>query len=86
MHLNSKKVKVNGIEFEVVEIRVGKILPILPRLNGDEAEEAQLELMRECIYHGGEPIGHGVSELGISTYLELAKHVMEVNGLSEGKD
>lgn len=87
MSLKSKKVAINQEDFEVREITVGKILPLLPRLNDQEQQQdAQLELMQDCIFIDDLAIGEAVSELGISTYLALAEVVMEVNGLSEGKD
>lgn len=86
MNLKSKVVTINGEEYEVREITVGKMLPILPRMNNEEEQqEAQLDLMRDCVYVNGKPVGDAVTELGISTYLKLAEVVMEVNGLSEGK-
>lgn len=77
-----KKVKVNGSEYLVREIRIGDMLPLLPRLSGDEANEAQLEIVKKCVLVNGQPIGDAAVDLGLSEYLELAAIVMEVNGLS----
>lgn len=80
-----KKVKVNGAEYVVREISIGEMMPLLPRLSGDEANEAQLDIVKKCVYVNGHPIGDAASELGLSEYLELAGTVMAVNGLAEGK-
>ena len=87
-------VTINDIEFEVHEVSVGFILPILPRLSSTDHEviqEAQLDLMKGCVYRNGQAIGEAVLELGLSTYMELIESVMDVNGLNNpdseaGKD
>jgi hypothetical protein len=87
MKLNKKEVSVNGEKFTVQEITIGEILPIMPRLQGDEAQQAQLEMMQLTIFRNGAVMGESVSGLGLSTYLTLAEEVMKVNGLDkEGKD
>jgi len=88
MSLKSKKVTFNDVEYEVREITIGQVLPILPRLEDEtKAQEAQLDIMRLCIAKDGEPMGDEVTNLGLFSYLKLAEEVMEINGLKEvGKD
>lgn len=83
----TKDVEVGGEKYTVREISIGEVLPILPRLEGPEQTEAQLDLMKICIMQDGAALGDAVRELGLSTYLSLAEFVMEVNGLraTEGK-
>lgn len=90
MRVKEKEVVINDHTFTLREISIGEMMPILPRLEDPEqAQEAQLEMMRKCIIFEGQLLGDRVSELGISTYLALAKELMNVLGMSaaeKGKD
>jgi hypothetical protein len=88
MKLKSKEVVINDERYEVREMAVGVILPMLPRMQDAETQqEAQLDLLKQCVHFDGNPLGDEIDCIGISTYLALAEAVMEVNGLStEGKD
>jgi len=79
--LTKKEVTLAGQKFVVSEITIGLMLPILPRLQGADAQQAQLDMMKACIFIDDKPIGEDVMNIGLSTYLELAKEVMMVNGL-----
>ena len=84
MGLKTKVVKVNDDEFEVREITIGQVLPILPRLQDPaQAQDAQMDIMMMCIHADGKPLAEEVSNLGLGTYLKLAEEVMKINGLSE---
>ncbi len=89
--LKKKNVEINGEKFVVSEISVGVILPILPRLQGEpqEQQDAQIDMMRQCIFIGDKPIGDDLMEIGLSAYLQLAEEMMKINGLEadeKGKD
>jgi len=88
MSLKRKALTINDTEYEVREITIGQVLPILPRLEDPEqAQDAQMDIMKMCIVQDGEAIGDAVVDLGLSSYLKLAEEVMVINGLSEvGKD
>ena len=64
------------------------MIPILPRLEiPEEAQGAQLDMMKKCVMQDGELLGYQISELGISTYLKLAQELMSLLGMTEvGKD
>lgn len=71
------KHEINGKEYTLSKIKTGPMLRILPRLDGDEAAQAQLEMVAACM-------GWEVSEveaLDFSDYLELQRKVLEVNAL-----
>ena len=71
------KHEINGNEYTLSKIKTGPMLRILPRLEGDEAAQAQLEMVAACM-------GWEVSEveaLDFSDYLELQRKVLEVNAL-----
>lgn len=87
MKLKSKDIVINDERYEVREMAVGAMLPMLPRMQDSETQqEAQLDLLKQCVYYEGQPLGDEIDCIGISTYLALAEAVMEVNGLStEGK-
>lgn len=80
-----KTVKIDGEEFTVREVSVGDVMPLMPKFGGEEANQATMELMKKCIYRNGQPVGDGVSEFGLSLYMKLADHVIEINGLGAGK-
>ena len=86
--LKSKVVMIDDTKYEVREITIGEVMPILPRLNNeDEAQEAQMDIMKLCIVKDDKPMCEDVLNLGIASYLKLAEEVMLINGLSEvGKD
>lgn len=78
-----KEVKVDGELFVVHELRIGDMIKILPQLSNDEkSAEATMELMKLCVHQGGTPMGEKIEDLGLSTFMTLSEHVMEVNGLS----
>lgn len=71
------KTEVNGKEYTLGKIKTGPMLKILPRLDGEEAAQAQLEMVAACL-------GVEVSEveaLDFSDYLVLQRKVLEVNAL-----
>ena len=88
MGLQVKTIEINDEQFEVREIKIGEVLPILPRLEDpDQQQEAQLDIMRLCIAKDGLAMGEDVLDLGMHTYLQLAEEVMQINGLTKvGKD
>jgi hypothetical protein len=86
--LRSKTVECNDESYVIKEIAVGKILPILPRLQGtpEEQQEAQIDIMKQCIFQNDVPLGDALLDIGLSAYMKLAMEVMEVNGLSAGEE
>lgn len=87
---NEKTVTVGDEQFEIKEAVIGEVMRILPKLGSEataeEQQEAQFELMQMCVYQDGAPFGDRIKEVGLSSYLALANAVMEINGMSEGKD
>lgn len=83
--LRTNVVTIHDEEYEVKEIAVGKILPMLPLLQGDpeQQQEAQHSILKQCIFQKGEVLGEGIMELGLASYIRLAEEVMKINGLSD---
>lgn len=82
----SEEVKVNDEAFTVHELRVKDMLDIMPRMSDeDQLQEATMDLMKLSVYQDGMPMGDDIEEMGLSTYMGLTQHVMEINGLV-GKD
>jgi len=93
MKVNESKITVNGVEFVVKEPTIGAMMPLLPRLSGEDDEDiqmAQMDLLKMCVYVDGKVLGEAIESVGVSTYLTLAEEVMELTGLAaaveEGKD
>ena len=80
--MKSKKV---GI-YEVRELTVGKMLPILKIK--DDQEKFQIEMAKATIFKNGQPIGEAINDIGISEYMPLLQASLEVSGLGdkEGKE
>lgn len=76
---------INDETYEVTEISIGAMLPILPRLQGDGAQDAQIDMMKACVMKNGALLGEAILEVGVSTYLKLAEEVMAINGLGSVK-
>ena len=73
-------------EFEVREITVGQLMPIMDLMESNP-RQFQIELAKAAIFKDGAPIGDGLNDVGIGDYLKLTNLVMEVSGLGgEGKD
>ena len=82
--LKEKKVTVNGVDYTVRELTIGQMMPLMERLSGDDSQKAQLELVSLSVHAAsGEALGDDVSGLGLSSYMELSKHVLDVNGLGD---
>jgi len=88
MKVRETEVTIDDQTFTIREISVGEMMPILPRLEiQEEAQGAQLDMMKKCIVQDGQLLGDRISELGISTYLKLAQELMKLLGMTEmGKD
>lgn len=71
------KVNVSGKEYTLSKIKTGPMLKILPRLDGDESVQAQLEMVAACL-------GVETSEVegfDFKDYVDIQRKVLEVNAL-----
>lgn len=83
MKRKSKEVEVNGENYLITELRVRDMMDLMPRFSDEaQAAEATLDLMKLCVSHGGKLLGDKVEDIGMSAYMALSEHVMEVNGLA----
>jgi hypothetical protein len=80
--LGKKKVKIGEDEYEVREVTISQILPILPKFGTEEQQQAQVELLKACVYKNGELLGDKVDALGIRAFMLLVPAVLEVCGMS----
>lgn len=78
--MRSEKVTVEGRDFEVNELTIGQALPILPRMQGETAAQAQIDLLNACVKESGAEVI--VSELPFSMFTPLLSAAMNVNGFS----
>lgn len=81
--LNEKKVKIGNVDYVVRELTIGQMMPLMEKLSGDESSKAQLEMVSLAVCVNGEALGDSVDALGFKAYIELSKHVMEVNGMGD---
>lgn len=86
MIFNSKTVDIKGTTFEVRELSVGDMMPLIRKLS-DDPEAAQLEIMRRSVHLNGSPMGEEFDKLPGSMLMKLMSLVMEINNLGddEGK-
>ena len=81
----TRDVEINDELYVVHELRVGDMMKIMPRLADEKkAADATMDLMKLSVHSNGKPMAEALEDVGLSTYMELTKHVMEVNGL-QGK-
>ena len=84
MSLKEKHVSVNDTRYIVRELTIGQMLPLMERLSGDDAQKAQMEMVSLSVHDENDSALRDRAELlGVSAYMELTKHVMEVNGLGD---
>ena len=85
--LKQSVIEIDGDKFEINELSVSKMLPILPKLqNDDESLNAQMDIMRLSVRINDQPVGEGVDDIGLSTYMRLVDEVVNINGLGKGND
>jgi len=77
-------VTVSGDTFTVRELTIGQMLPILPRLTGDDVYSAQLDLLKLSVARDGALLGDAVADLPVSCLMPLITKTLELNGMSEG--
>ena len=80
MKFNTKEVSIRDVTFEVRELSVRDLMPIIKMLN-DDAEEGQNQLMAKSVYQNGLQLGDTFGDLPASVMMELVPHVMSVNSL-----
>lgn len=80
--LSKKTVKIGSEEYEVREVTIAQMLPILPKFGTDEQQTAQVELLKACVYKDGELLGDKIDSLGIKSFMLLTPAVLEVCGMS----
>ena len=86
MKLNTKTVTIRGEKFEVRELTIKEMMPLMSALQENQ-EAGQLALIQEAVTQNGIPI-KDVSGFPAGAFLKLANAVMEVNELGgdEGND
>jgi hypothetical protein len=88
MKLNSQTITVRDQEFEVKELTIKQLMPMLSTMR-EEPEAGQLELIKASVFMNGKPLGDDVESLPAGVYLEIMKAATEVNDLGgddEGND
>ena len=79
--MKRKSVKIG--QFEVCELSVREMMPIM-RMMGEDSEEGQLHLIGAAVKIDGKAIGHeAVEELGMRDYMKLVNAVTAINGLDD---
>lgn len=85
MKFNSQTVTVKGTAFEIRELSVGDLLPLIRKLS-DDPDAAQLEIMRKSIHMNGKPLGEDFDRLPASALMKLMNPVMQINALGDDED
>lgn len=87
--LKEETVEVNDTTYTVRELTIGQMLPLMGRMQGEDAEDqqkAQLDMVSACVHTAdGAPLGEAVINLGLSTYMMLTKAVLKINGMDDLK-
>jgi len=79
------KVSIGGVDYKIRKIKVGEMLPMLPRFETDQAN-VQRDMVASCVSLGnsGESLGDSVDDLDWEVYTKLSVKVLEANGFSSG--
>ena len=77
--LKTKRVQIDGSEYEFREPTVEQTLPVLGKLQAEETRfAAQVDILKLTVFLNGEAVGH---QIGISKLGEFAPHALEVCGM-----
>jgi hypothetical protein len=79
--MKTKLVTIDEVSYEIKEPTVGVLFPIMDLMEKDP-KAFQLGLVKTCVSVNGAPIGEGINDVGLKTYIKLMQEVLEVAGLS----
>ena len=85
MALKKKQLVIDDINYEVRELTMREIAPIMPRLTGDDALSAQFDMLTIAVSQEGVPMGDTVLDLGASAFTKLVEALMAVSGFDGGQ-
>ena len=85
MIFKTQKVTIRDVEFEVRELSVRDLMPIIRMLN-DDPEEGQNQLMEKSVYQDGQQLGEDFGDLPAAVMMDLVGPVMAVNSLDEAAE
>lgn len=77
------KVSIGGVDYKIRKIKVGEMLPMLPRFETDQAN-VQRDMVASCVLLNGESLGDSVDDLDWEVYSKLSVKVLEANGFASG--
>ena len=81
MKLKTKALTIRGETFEVRELTIKEMMPLISALQEDP-EQGQIKLIEEAVTQNGLPIGD-IQSFPAGAFMKLANAVMEVNELSD---
>lgn len=82
MKFNSETITVRDTVFEIRELSVGELLPLIRMLSEDQ-DAAQLEIMRRSVWVNNQPIGEDFDRLPGQVLMKLMGPVMRINALGD---
>ena len=82
MKLNTKKINLRGEDYEVRELTIKDMMPLMSRL-AEDPESGQMELVKKCVYQNDVLVGDAVENLPAGAFLKLIAAVTEVNDLGD---
>ena len=81
MKLKTNALTIRGEKFEVRELTIKEMMPLISALQEDP-EQGQIKLIEEAVTQNGLPIGD-IQSFPAGAFMKLANAVMEVNELSD---
>ena len=82
MKLNVKKIKLRGEDYEVRELTIKEMMPLMAGLSEDP-EAGQMALVKKCVYQNGALVGEALEGFPAGAFLKLVAAVTEVNDLGD---
>ena len=82
--LKTKRVNIEGVEYEFREPTVEQMLPVLGKLQDEEGRfAAQVDILKLTVFKDGNAVG---DQIGISKLTVFAPHALEVCGMGADDD
>jgi len=80
--MKSEKIVVDDIEYEVTELTMEVLWPIL---EGD-AKNITKNMIKACVFVEGKQVGNDINKLGFCAYSKIMNAANKLNGFADDED
>jgi protein-disulfide isomerase len=82
--METKKVTINGTEYEISKLKMGAMRHLMPQLSSQDdvkVQAAQEQMVAAAVSVNGTPASEVMDDILFADYLQLIPAVIEFNGL-----